>query len=225
MSQIENNINQIVNDAHRKRGKYVIIAPAHKLIIAKEVVNTGWDATKANHSRYNLKRSSVSAWGKSYKNAINKLGGREPTVQECGFNPKPKHMPLLGEFDKKCKAACDALRSAGGAVNKSVLAAIIQTKLESGGARYMLKENGGTIDPQSATLHQSLYRRWNYVKRRATTTRKNISKEDKERKKKEFAKKVNKKIVDNNINDNHWDYGYETDKSDGNSDSDIQILN
>eukprot|EP01084_Bolivina_argentea_P097606 175457_1 len=190
--------NQTENQTeNRTRGKYLILAPSHKLLIAKEVIRVGYQGCISNHPRLALKRSSIIKLANKYKKARSELG-REPSPAECGFVAKSKHLPLLGRFDSKIKTECDALRNSGGVINRTVLSAIITTKLQRY-ASYMLLENGGTIDPSSETLHQSCYRRWKYVKRRATSTRKNMSENERKEKLKTWSTKVNKKIVEEKI--------------------------
>ena len=68
-------------------------------------------------------------------------------------------------------------------------------------APYLLKENGGPIDPHSRSLRQSWCRRHSFVKRRKTSSRKGLSEQEVEEKKSAFCEDVNQKIRDNDILD------------------------
>ena len=61
-------------EAIKKRGKYVVISPSHKLLVAKEAARIGVNATINNLPRLNLKYSSLSYWSNKYKKAKDDLG-------------------------------------------------------------------------------------------------------------------------------------------------------
>ena len=50
-----------------KRGKYIIISPSHKLLLAKEVDRTSVSECMANHPRLKLKYTTLVYWCKQYK--------------------------------------------------------------------------------------------------------------------------------------------------------------
>lgn len=88
----------------------------------------------------------------------------------------------------------------GGAINKSVFAGLVRGTLEAK-APHLLIENGGVIDPASDSLRQSFYRRHKLVKRRKTSSRTNLSQEQKEDRVATFCNEVNDKIHSNDILD------------------------
>ena len=74
----------------------------------------------------------------------------------------PKRTPILGKYDAEIRSVCEQLRTAGTAVNKRVLGAVITSVLLKHDPS-LLKSNGGAIDPYSRGLIGSCYRRYGWV--------------------------------------------------------------
>lgn len=119
---------------------------------------------------------------------------------ECGFIPKPKSTPLLGEYDDVVRQRCQQLRTAGSAVNGRILSAIIESVLLRE-EPSLLKSKGGPIDPQSRGLIHSCFKRWGWVKRRSTSSRLNLSAREASEIKQRWTAEVNDVIRENQIRD------------------------
>ena len=119
---------------------------------------------------------------------------------ECGFIPKPKSTPLLGECDEIVKRRCEELRIAGSAVNGIVLSAIIESVLLRK-EPSLLKSQGGSIDPHSRGLVHGCFKRWVWAKRRSTSSRLNLSAREVAAIKRRWTKEVNDMIREHQIRD------------------------
>ena len=191
-----------------KRGKYSKVPPARKLFFARRAADIGAQAVLED-DRYKdegLKYGSVQGWCRAYKKKKRELL-REPTAKECGFENKPKSLPLLGPWDRHVKQACEQLRSAGTAINGRILGATI-TAVLCRNAPHLLIANGGAIDPNSRGLWASMFARWGWVMRRATSSRVQRPARQVVEQKREFVAKMNALIQQQGIRDElviNWD--------------------
>ena len=113
---------------------------------------------------------------------------------------KKKREPFFGSNDAIIKSMVDKIPATGGSVNKHAFAGLVTGTLQANAA-YLLKAKSGTIDPNSDSLRQSFYRRHKLVKRRQTSSRSNLSQEQKESAELAFCNSVNSKIIENDILD------------------------
>ena len=106
---------------------------------------------------------------------------------------------MLGKYDEEVKQKVMELRSAGTAVNKRIMSAVIRSVLYAND-ESLLKSNGGAIDPDSRGLIQSCYRRYGLVRRRATSA-KAVKKTDREIEsiKRQWVQEVNDMIRSHQI--------------------------
>lgn len=210
----------------QRKKKYLVASSQIKLQIARESANTTIKDTINNHPRLDLSYSSVARWTALYRSAKRRAGEYNIhililkcniIINKCIFNiyeyfihkegAEPTKLPLLGEYDKKVKEAVKQIRAAGGVVNGTVLAGLIIGVLTAE-APWMLKANGGAVDPYSKTLHQSMFARWGFAKRRGTSSRKNMPETEVNEKKNKFVAEVKQKVDDNHIPDAliiNWD--------------------
>ena len=70
-----NELSNIVASNNAKRGKYIVVSPANKLLFAKQSVRIGTSAVIEKHHRLDLKYSSVAKWRSQYKSAKHKKEG------------------------------------------------------------------------------------------------------------------------------------------------------
>lgn len=62
------------NNSPKKRGKYCIVSPGMKLLLAKQAARVGAEAVIRQHSRLALKTSTLKLWVKKYKMQKDALG-------------------------------------------------------------------------------------------------------------------------------------------------------
>jgi hypothetical protein len=93
------------------------------------------------------------------------------------------------------------IRRGGGAINKAIISALIVTLLTEKKATHLLKINGGSVDPNSPSLITSIYKRYNLVQRRATSTRKQLSEAERGEKTAAFIRGVQQTIDEHGIID------------------------
>ena len=92
----------------------------------------------------------------------------------------------------------EVLRDAGGVVNGAVLSGATQGILAAE-APHKLQDTGGNVDPNSPTLIQSLYRRFNLVRRKATSSRGAVDFEQISGIKNKFVEEIEELIVTEGI--------------------------
>ena len=98
------------------------------------------------------------------------------------------------------KNMIQSIRTGGGSINKCVFIGLVRGALLAK-APHLLSCNNGPIDPTSDSLRQSFYRRHKLCKRRKTSSRTNLSQEQKEEREARFCDDVNNKIINNDILD------------------------
>ena len=187
-------------DQSKKWGKYVILTPDQKLVVARYAATHGTNGAIQQFPALKLKYTSVQGWKKAYTAKKREIL-REPTVDECGFIGKPKKLPLLGiRLDGLVKQTCADLRTAGVALNGRTLGSVIDAVLAKHNPS-LLERNGGAVDPRARGLIASCYRRYGWSKRRCTSSREQKTDSEVEVKVREFLDKTNKIIQDNRIHD------------------------
>ena len=70
----------------RKRGKYCVVNPQHKLLIAKEAARSNIRAAIESHPRLALKYSSVAMWKVRYERAKTKYGTATYSYSVCIYS-------------------------------------------------------------------------------------------------------------------------------------------
>ena len=70
----DNNNQMNMPNVNHKRGKYIVVNPQTKLLIAKQAKRIGVDATIGRHHRLQLKYGTVSYWATKYARAKAAVG-------------------------------------------------------------------------------------------------------------------------------------------------------
>jgi hypothetical protein len=146
--------------------------------------------------------STIDTWLSIYRKAIKK-GVAEDKI--FSNNNRGREL-LLGEHDSDVLLYLKQLRANGTAVNCHIVAATIDGILYAK-KPSLLQCYGGYVNPNSRGLIQSIFRRLNWVRRRASSSEHKLPLDFKE-KQNEYINRISEAIKNNNISDAlviNWD--------------------
>ena len=191
---------QAQSEKNKTKRSYKKLAPALKFAVGKHAARHGVSEAMLKYSEHQLPYSTVRNWARRYKDAGQALGRNARNAEEANLVNKGTRPPMLGQYDAMVLDLLLDLRSASNAVNKSVFEICIRSVLKTH-APHKLVENGGDIDPKSDSLRTSFWRRHGLVKRRATSTRANLTENEQQERKDEFIRSVTERVREHDIPD------------------------
>lgn len=167
---------EIKEAATRKRlgSSYDKIPPEKKAKIAKFAAENGIAAAIRSFKKegLTLKESTVRGWKKDHCANIAQLGSARAGISDARGTKRAIGRPLLlgNDVEDKAKQIIRSIRDAGGVINNSIVIGIIKGIVKDTDSN-LLAENGGSIEI-GKPIARRLLERFNYVKRRGSTTAK-----------------------------------------------------